>query len=89
MTADAGSARGKEVYDAACYVCHTPGAANAPKLGDKGAWAARIEKGNETLYNNAINGFMGTGLMPPKGGRPDFSDDDVKAAVDYMVAGSK
>ncbi|MGE0485162.1 MAG: cytochrome c5 family protein [Gammaproteobacteria bacterium] len=86
-TASADSGRGKEVYDAACFVCHTPGAAGAPKFGDAAAWVSRIEKGKDTLYHSAINGFMGSaGMMPPKGGRPDFSDDDVKAAVDYMVA---
>ncbi|MGB1884158.1 MAG: c-type cytochrome [Gammaproteobacteria bacterium] len=84
-TADSG--RGKEVYDAACFVCHTPGAAGAPKLGDGTAWGPRIEKGVDALYNNSINGFMGSnGMMPPKGGRPDFSDEDVKAAVDFMVS---
>ena len=86
----ADSGRGKEVYDAACFVCHTPGAAGAPRLGDGSAWAPRIDKGADALYHNSINGYMGsTGLMPPKGGRPDFSDDDVKAAVDYMVSQSK
>jgi len=87
-TADSG--RGKEVYDAACFVCHTPGAAGAPKLGDAAAWSERVEKGAEKLYHNAINGYMGNnGMMPPKGGRPDFSDDDVKAAVDYMVSAAQ
>lgn len=86
--ADAG--RGKEVYDAACFVCHAPGAAGAPKFGDVAAWSARIEQGMETLYKHSISGYMGkAGMMPPKGGRPDFSDDDVKAAVDYMVANAK
>jgi cytochrome c5 len=83
----ADNGRGKEVYDAACFVCHTPGAAGAPKLGDNEAWGPRVEKGIDTLYHSSLNGFMGTtGMMPPKGGRPDFSDDDVKAAVDYMVS---
>ena len=82
----AASGRGKEVYDAACFVCHAPGAAGAPKFGDADAWSARIEKGIDTLYEHSLKGFMGeAGMMPPKGGRPDFSDDDVKAAVDYMV----
>jgi cytochrome c5 len=86
----ADNARGKEVYDAACFVCHTPGAAGAPKLGDATAWGTRLEKGLDVLYHNSINGFMGTaGMMPPKGGRPDFSDDDVKAAVDYMVSNAQ
>ncbi|MEX2481846.1 MAG: c-type cytochrome [Gammaproteobacteria bacterium] len=87
-TADNG--RGKEVYDSACFVCHTPGAAGAPKLSDTAAWKTRLEKGIEALYHSSINGFMGdAGMMPPKGGRPDFSDEDVKAAVDYMVSGAR
>ena len=85
---DAGG-KGKEVYDGACFVCHATGVAGAPKLGDAAAWEPRVAQGNDTLYDHAINGFMGTGLMPPKGGKADLSDDDVKAAVDYMVAGSQ
>lgn len=78
--------RGKEVYDAACFVCHATGVAGAPKLGDSAGWSPRIAQGAETMYTHSIKGFMGeTGLMPPKGGRMDYSDDDVKAAVDYMV----
>lgn len=87
--ADAG-AKGKEVYDGVCFVCHTPGAAGAPKLGDAAEWGKRVAQGNDVLYDHAINGYMGqAGMMPPKGGRPDISDDDVKAAVDYMVNNSK
>jgi cytochrome c5 len=87
--ADAG-AKGKEVYDGVCFVCHTPGAAGAPKLGDAAEWGKRAAQGNDVLYDHAINGYMGqAGMMPPKGGRPDISDDDVKAAVDYMVNNSK
>ena len=78
--------RGKEVYAAACFVCHDAGSAGAPKLGDTDGWSDRIKQGNEILYTHAVKGFMGeTGLMPPKGGRMDYSDDEVKAAVDYMV----
>lgn len=82
--------KGKQTYDMVCFVCHTPGAAGAPKLGDAAAWSPRIEKGLDVLYHSSLNGFMGTtGMMPPKGGRPDIADDDVKAAVDYMVSNSK
>lgn len=86
--ADAGN--GKATYDAVCFACHTPGAAGAPKFGDAAAWSPRIAKGIDTLYDHSINGFMGeAGLMPPKGGRPDFADADIKAAVDYMTSSSK
>lgn len=82
--------KGKQVFDAVCFACHTPGAAGAPKFGDATAWAPRIAKGMDTLYEHSINGFMGeAGLMPPKGGRPDFADAEIKAAVDYMTANSK
>jgi len=80
---------GKKVYDTACAACHAAGVAGAPKTGDKGAWAARIKQGNNTLYDHAIKGFQGkNGMMPAKGGS-SASDDEVKAAVDYMVAASK
>ncbi len=82
--------RGKEVYDSACFICHATGVAGAPKIGDVAAWEARIAQGTETLHTHAIKGFMGeAGLMPPKGGRMDYSDEDVKAAVDYMVNNSQ
>ena len=55
---------------------------NAPKLGDKASWEPRIAKGVEQLYTSAIKGI---GTMPPKGGRLDFSDEEVRRAVDYML----
>ncbi|MGE3849025.1 MAG: cytochrome c5 family protein [Gammaproteobacteria bacterium] len=89
-TAAADTGKGKSTYDAVCFVCHTPGAAGAPKLGDKAAWESRVAKGIDVLHGSAINGFMGSaGMMPPKGGRPDIADDDIKAAVDYMIQAAK
>ncbi len=78
--------KGKQIYGSACLACHMSGAAGAPKTGDKGAWSSRIAAGMDSLYNNAING---KGAMPPKGGSMALSDDDVKAAVAYMVDQSK
>ena len=87
--AGAGKVDGKKIYDASCAACHSTGVAGAPKVGDKAAWAARIKQGNNTLYDHAIKGFQGkTGMMPPKGGS-SASDEEVKAAVDYMVSASK
>ena len=76
----------KDTYSAACFACHGTGAAGAPILGDKAAWAERIAAGEDALYTNAIKGKGG---MPPKGGRADLSDDVIKSVVDYMVAESK
>ncbi|MBS0581302.1 MAG: cytochrome c5 family protein [Proteobacteria bacterium] len=77
---------GTELFNQTCSACHGQGIAGAPKAGDKAAWAPRIAQGKATLYQHALNGFQGkAGLMPPKGGRLDASDDLVKAAVDHMV----
>jgi len=81
-----GKPDGKKTYDTACMACHATGAANAPKLGDKAAWAPRIKAGNDALYASVLKG---KGAMPPKGGNPALADADVKAAVDYMVAAAK
>ena len=77
---------GKTVYNTVCAGCHGAGVMGAPKFGDKGAWAGRIGQGMATLTNHAINGFKG---MPARGGAASLSDDEVKAAVQYMVDGSK
>lgn len=85
LAADAG----KTVYNAACIACHGAGIAGAPKFGDKAAWTARIAQGAPVLYEHAVKGFTGKGgMMPPKGGS-SASDDEVKAAVDFMVAAAK
>lgn len=76
---------GKKVYDTYCAACHVAGVAGAPKFGDKAAWAPRIATGMDTLYSAVIKG---KGAMPAKGGSP-ASDDDIKAAVQYMVAAAR
>jgi cytochrome c5 len=81
---------GEGVYNAACAACHAAGVAGAPKLGDAAAWAPRIAQGMDTLADHAIKGFQGAaGYMPAKGGRPDLTDDAVRAAVQHMVDGSQ
>jgi len=81
---------GEQAYNSACAACHAAGVAGAPKLGDAGAWAPRIEQGMDTLASHAINGFQGSaGYMPAKGGRPDLSDEAVRNAVQYMVDASR
>ena len=81
---------GAAIYGQACVACHGAGIAGAPKFGDKAAWAPRIKQGMPLLYEHSLKGFTGkAGMMPPKGGRMDFSDDQVKAAVDHMVAAAK
>ena len=77
---------GESIYDTSCAVCHSNGVGGAPMTGEAMDWSSRIAAGNDALYANAINGFQGNkGVMPPKGGFMNLSDDEVKAAVDYMV----
>ena len=85
-----GAANGESVYKKTCALCHAAGVAGAPMPGNKDEWAPRIAQGNDILYKHAIEGFTGAkGMMPPRGGGTSLSDDEVKAAVDYMVAKSK
>jgi cytochrome c5 len=88
--ASAGNASGdgESVYSGLCVNCHGIAALAAmiPQTGDATAWGARIEKGVDVLYGSAINGYTGElGMMPAKGGNPALSDEEVKAAVDYII----
>ena len=86
FTSDAATlAVGAKLYQQNCFACHDTGAAGAPKRGDKAAWAPRISQGAEVLYQAAIKGIN---AMPARGGSR-ASDAEIKAAVDYIVAGSR
>ena len=79
-------AKGKQIYEGTCAVCHGTGVANAPKLGDKERWAPLIAEGMDQMVQIAI---QGKGAMPPKGGRVDLSDADIRSTVAYMVSQSQ
>ena len=85
-TAPKGNLSGEAVYGQVCKTCHDAGLAGAPKLGDKGAWTARLAQGQATLVKHAIAGFQGkAGIMPPKGGNADLTDTEVERAVVHMA----
>ncbi len=86
--ASSGPRSGEDVYNASCMACHSTGAGGAPKVGDVAAWAERIAKGADTLHQSGLNGVAGTGMIA-KGGCMNCSDEEVMAAVDYMVANSQ
>ena len=86
QAAAGGAADGKKVYDSTCTACHTAGVANAPKLGDKAAWAPRIKQGMDALVQSATKG---KGAMPPKGGNASLADADLRAAIEFMVSQAK
>jgi cytochrome c5 len=73
---------GEKIYQQACLMCHEAGVAGSPMTGDKAVWAARIDQGRDKLVKSAIEGI---GVMPPKGGQSQLSDDEVASAVDFMI----
>jgi cytochrome c5 len=73
------------LYQASCFACHGTGAAGAPILGDKDAWAPRIAQGEATVLEHAINGLN---AMPPRGGS-SLSDEEIEAIVEHMISSSQ
>ena len=80
-------ALGEKVFVSSCKSCHDTGKPqnDAPQLSEQSEWKDRRGKGRPDLYRNAIDGFSGYYAMPPRGGNAALSDDEVKAAVDYML----
>lgn len=77
---------GKETYESLCIACHMAGVTGAPKFDEKERWQTIADQGFDVLADHAINGFTGEmGVMPPKGGNPNLSDEDIKNAIKYML----
>jgi cytochrome c5 len=72
---------GKKIYESLCVACHQTGVSGAPKFGDKAAWALRMKPGLDEVQKIATKGLN---AMPPKGGYTG-SDDEFRAAIEYMV----
>jgi len=82
-------ANGRSTWMGTCRNCHLLGVSGAPAVTDFPAWEPRIAKGKEQLYQSALNGVRdaeGKIRMPPRGGNNRLSEEQVKRAVDYMVA---
>jgi cytochrome c5 len=77
-----GARSGEAVYKETSQACHAAGVLNAPKLGDKATWSARIAHGLEVMTQNAIKGIR---QMPPRGGNPELTDAEVERAVVFMA----
>jgi cytochrome c5 len=80
--AASGPKDGPTIFNTVCAACHTTGAAGAPKIDDKAAWAPRVATGKEALYKSALGG---KNAMPARGGAATLSDDEIKATVDYIL----
>ena len=76
------AADGKTVYGQTCAACHASGLAGAPKVGDRAAWAPRTGVGKGGLLASVVKG---KGAMPPKAGNASLTEEDIGAAIDYML----
>jgi len=74
---------GEGIYQKTCKVCHDAGVANAPRPGDGTAWAPRIEKGYDAMFESVKNGLN---AMPPKGACMACSDAELRSAMEYLVS---
>lgn len=80
-----GTLDGAVIYDKLCKTCHATGAGGAPTL-THAAWDGRVAQGFDTLLRHSIEGFTGNaGIMPPRGGNPSLSDEQIEATVHWMV----
>lgn len=81
---------GRQVWLGTCIRCHAQGLAGAPPIGDRRAWARRIEQGLPTLQAHALEGYEGPagGMMPARGGNEELADEQVISAVRFMVSRS-
>lgn len=76
---------GQAIFEQTCVGCHHPQSLTAPPL-TQHAWAERLTQGRESLHRHAIDGFHGTlGVMPAKGGNASLSEQQIRAAVDWML----
>ena len=77
-----GKPDGESIYTGVCMRCHGTGEYGSPKLGDRVAWQPRFHEGVDHLLDQAIDGL---GAMPPRGGKDDLSDAELRAAIVYML----
>ena len=75
---------GEAIVKEVCAACHVAGVANAPKLGDKAAWAPRLKLGLDGLTQSVVKG---KNAMPPRAGT-SLSDEELARAVVFMANGA-
>lgn len=82
LAAPAPALDGKAIYEDACQKCHRSGVDDAPKAGKKTDWEPRLKQDMAMLYKSVIEG---KGAMDPRAGKPELSDAELRAAMDYLV----
>lgn len=73
---------GEQVYREVCMACHDTGVAGAPKFGNGSDWEKLIAEGQVVV---TAHGWVGVRAMPPRGGRPDLTQEEFARAVVWMA----
>lgn len=76
---------GEQIVGEVCGACHTAGLLGAPKAHDKAAWQPRLQANGGKVDDLVASATKGKGSMPPKGGQPALTDDDLKKAIEFMM----
>ncbi len=77
---------GKKIYDHFCSSCHANNPmipVGAPRAKMKADWAPYTKNQSIDTMVKVID--TGLGAMPPRGGCFECSDQDLKAAIEYML----
>lgn len=82
-TAESANHPGAGTYEMFCIACHKLGISGAPRIGSAEAWEELASTGVERLLARTIEGIPPA--MPAKGGCLRCSDEQLKAAIDYML----
>jgi cytochrome c5 len=87
---EASDVDGKAVFGQTCVACHgVDGKGAIPGAPDFTASTGPLSKPDGILLRHMIDGFKSPGspmAMPPRGGNPSLSDDDLRAALAYIRA---
>ena len=83
-TTSGGGRTGTEIYAKHCFACHDTGVSEAPLVGSD-AWTPRKEQGWDVLMKHTREGL--NVVMPPMGTCMDCTDEELRAAIEYMING--
>ncbi|MCS6137379.1 cytochrome c5 family protein [Shewanella baltica] len=81
MSVNVSAQEAEAIFNKACTVCHSMGVAGAPKVHNAAEWEPRLAKGIDALLHSVKTGLN---AMPPGGMCTDCTDDDYKAAIEFM-----
>ncbi len=79
---------GETIYRQYCFSCHSSGINGAPRVGDNEAWTRLVEENGEAdLLRTTKEGVMP--YMPKMGLCMNCTDEQLSAAIDYMMQPSE